>query len=255
MPPVGAAVYYFPQGHAEQAGAAVDLRAAAGVPPFVLYSSPRSPLGAVADVGDALMSEGSRSARDGQQHQQPRPVSFTKVLTASDANNGDVFSVLANCAKAVFPELDYSLGTPKQFVCVRDVHGVEWMFCHIWRGSPKRHLLTAGWNNFVNTKKLRFGDSVVFMREEDSKIHVGLRRTNRLFGAMQGNGGGPAGAVVGPSDGKVSTEDVVAAARLAGAGLWFEVVYYPHVASSEFCVSVAAVKESMQVPWFPGLQL
>jgi hypothetical protein len=36
MPPVGAAVYYFPQGHAEQAGAAVDLRAAAGVPPFVL---------------------------------------------------------------------------------------------------------------------------------------------------------------------------------------------------------------------------
>lgn len=206
-------------------------------------------------MGDALMSKGSRSARDGQQHQQPRSVSFTKVLTASDANNGGVFSVLADCAKVVFPELDYSLGTPKQFVCVRDVHDVEWTFCHIWRGSPKRHLLTAGWNNFVNTKKIRFGDSVVFMREEDIKIHVGLRRTNGLFEAMQGNGGGTAGAAAGPSDGKVSAEDVVAAARLAGVGLRFDVVYYPHVASSEFCVSVAAVKESMQVPWFPGLQL
>ena len=82
-----------------------------------------------------------------------------------------------------------------------------------------------------------------------------MRRTNRLFGTMQGNGGGTAGAAAGPSDGKVSAEDVVAAARLAGVGLRFDVVYYPHVASSEFCVSVAAVKESMQVPWFPGLQL
>ena len=36
MPPVRSRVYYFPQGHAEQADAAMDLRAAAGVPPFVL---------------------------------------------------------------------------------------------------------------------------------------------------------------------------------------------------------------------------
>ena len=31
VPPVGAAVYYFPQGHAEQASAAVDLRVVAAV--------------------------------------------------------------------------------------------------------------------------------------------------------------------------------------------------------------------------------
>jgi len=83
VPPVGAAVYYFPQGHAEHAGAAaVDLRAAGvRVSPFVpcrvaavrltaepdtddIYARirlvPLRPWEPVADMGDALMkSDGS----------------------------------------------------------------------------------------------------------------------------------------------------------------------------------------------------
>ncbi|CAD6247477.1 unnamed protein product [Miscanthus lutarioriparius] len=40
-----------------------------------------------------------------------------------------------------------------------DVHGVESTFRHIYRSTPRRHLLTTGWSNFVNNKKLLTGDS------------------------------------------------------------------------------------------------
>jgi len=115
VPPVGAAVYYFPQGHADHAGAAaVDLRAAGvRVSPFVpcrvaavrlmaepdtddIYARirlvPLRPWEPVADVGDALMkSDGSNRGGgagdgDGQQQQQPAqrqpsPLSFAKTQT------------------------------------------------------------------------------------------------------------------------------------------------------------------------------
>ena len=103
VPPVGAAVYYFPQGHADHAGAAaVDLRAAGvRVSPFVpcrvavvrltaepdtddIYARIRLvPLRSwepVADVGDALAEESRGGDGDGQQ-QRPRPLSFAKTLT------------------------------------------------------------------------------------------------------------------------------------------------------------------------------
>lgn len=31
-------------------------------------------------------------------------------------------------------------------------------------GQPKRHLLTTGWSIFVGTKRLKAGDSVLFIR-------------------------------------------------------------------------------------------
>jgi hypothetical protein len=159
VPPVGAAVYYFPQGHAEQAGAAVDLR----VPPFVacrvaavrlmaepdtddIYAKislvPLRPWEPVADVGDAL-AEGSRGGDGDGQQQRARPLSFAKTLTQSDVNTGGGFSVPRLCALSIFPELDYSFDPPLQIISATDVHGVEWTFRHIYRGSPRRHLLTT----------------------------------------------------------------------------------------------------------------
>jgi len=158
------------------------------------------------------------------------------------------------CALSIFPQLDYSFDPPVQFVSARDVHGVEWTFRHIYRGTPRRHLLTTGWSNFVGNKNLRPGDSVVFVREEDGKIYIGLRRATGVF-CGGGNAGSPgAAAAAGPSDGKVPAEDVVAAARLAAAGQPFEVVHYPRASAPEFIVRAAAVKESMQAPWCPGLR-
>ncbi|TKW05493.2 hypothetical protein SEVIR_7G179200v4 [Setaria viridis] len=283
VPPVGAAVYYFPQGHAEQASAAVDLPAAA-VPPFVpcrvaavrfmaephtdeVYARIRLvPLRSgepVVDVGDAAAAGGD------QQPQQPNQASFAKTLTQSDANNGGGFSVPRFCAETIFPELDYRARPPVQSVYARDVHGVEWSFRHIYRGTPRRHLLTTGWSNFVNKKRLLAGDSVVFVREANGRIHVGLRRAKRGFGAGAGGDDGFAGwgdafgalQVRGNAGGgarypggKVPPEDVVAAARLAAAGQPFEVVHYPRASTPEFCVRAAAVRASMQVPWCPGMR-
>ncbi|OEL27472.1 Auxin response factor 10 [Dichanthelium oligosanthes] len=291
VPPVGAAVYYFPQGHAEQASAAVDLPAAAAMrlPPFVacrvvavrfmaepltdevfakIRLVPLRPGEPVADVGDAAAGGG------GDDKQQHKPASFAKTLTQSDANNGGGFSVPRFCAETIFPELDYRAEPPVQSVYARDVHGVEWTFRHIYRGTPRRHLLTTGWSNFVNKKKLLAGDSIVFLRGENGRVHVGLRRAKRAFcvggggdeGAaslsgwgdtygplVRGNATGPGCGARSPS-GKVPPEDVVAAARLAAAGQPFEVVHYPRASTPEFCVRAAAVRASMQVPWCPGMR-
>ena len=93
-----------------------------------------------------------------------KPASFAKTLTQSDANNGGGFSVPWFCAETIFPVVDYTAEPPVQNVVARDVHGVEWKFRHIYRGTPRRHLLTTGWSTFVNQKKLVAGDSIVFLR-------------------------------------------------------------------------------------------
>ncbi|KAL6651048.1 hypothetical protein ACP70R_009973 [Stipagrostis hirtigluma subsp. patula] len=295
VPPVGAAVYYFPQGHAEQAGgAAVDL-SVARVQPLVpcrvvavrFMADPQSdevfarirlvplrPGEPVVDVGEAA-AEGARGAGAGGE-EPPKPASFAKTLTQSDANNGGGFSVPRFCAETIFPELDYRAEPPVQNVFAKDVHGVEWKFRHIYRGTPRRHLLTTGWSNFVNQKKLLAGDSIVFLRGEGGQVHVGLRRAKRAF-CVGGAGPGPdegAAALSGwdhhyrglvrgnasPSrggahtSGKVPAEDVVAAARLAAAGQPFEVVHYPRASSPEFCVRASTVRAAMQVQWCPGMR-
>ncbi|KAL6903700.1 hypothetical protein ACP4OV_004513 [Aristida adscensionis] len=290
VPPVGAAVYYFPQGHVEQAAAPVDL-SAARVPPLVpcrvaavrFMADPQSdevfarmrlvplrPGEPVVDVGEAA-AEAMRAAGAGDD--PPKPASFAKTLTQSDANNGGGFSVPRFCAETIFPELDYRAEPPVQNVYARDVHGVEWKFRHIYRGTPRRHLLTTGWSNFVNQKKLLAGDSIVFLRGEGGQVHVGLRRAKRGFclgaagdegpasmpgwdhyrGLVRGNAS-PSGGGGAHAGGKVPAEDVLAAARLAAAGQPFEVVHYPRASSPEFCVRAAAVRAAMQVQWCPGMR-
>ncbi|KAJ0755146.1 putative DNA-binding pseudobarrel domain superfamily, auxin response factor [Helianthus annuus] len=39
--------------------------------------------------------------------------------------------------------LDMSQPTPTQDLLALDLHGVEWKFKHIYRGPPRRHLLTT----------------------------------------------------------------------------------------------------------------
>ncbi|CAO2043038.1 unnamed protein product [Urochloa humidicola] len=273
VPPVGAAVYYFPQGHAEQAAGPVDLSATRGAPPFVpcrvaavrymaephtdevfakIRLVPLRPNEPVADVGDAAVDH------DADQNQHPKSASFAKTLTQSDANNGGGFSVPRFCAETIFPELDYRAEPPVQSVHARDVHGAEWTFRHIYRGTPRRHLLTTGWSNFVNRKKLLAGDSIVFLRGDNGRVHVGLRRATRRGGFGGGDGWGDAAAYGtrggNATSGKVPPEDVVAAVRLAAAGQPFEVVHYPRASTPEFCVRADTVRASMHVPWCPGMR-
>jgi hypothetical protein len=90
--------------------------------------------------------------------------SFCKTLTASDTSTHGGFSVPRRAAEECLPELDYTMNPPCQELVAKDVHGVEWKFRHIYRGHPRRHLLTTGWSVFVSSKRLVAGDSVLFLR-------------------------------------------------------------------------------------------
>ncbi|GER57697.1 auxin response factor [Striga asiatica] len=89
---------------------------------------------------------------------------FCKTLTASDTSSHGGFSVPRRAAEDCFPPLDYKEQRPSQELVARDLHGVEWKFRHIYRGQPRRHLLTTGWSLFVSQKNLVSGDAVLFLR-------------------------------------------------------------------------------------------
>jgi auxin response factor len=110
----------------------------------------------------------------------PTPIvhSFCKVLTASDTNTHGGFSVLKKHAECL-PALDMNQEPPTQDLITKDLHGTKWPFRHVYRGQPKRHLLTTGWSTFVNSKRLVAGDSFVFLRGENGEMRVGLRRFAR----------------------------------------------------------------------------
>ncbi|KAI3470472.1 hypothetical protein Pfo_027135 [Paulownia fortunei] len=304
MPPLNCKVYYFPQGHAEHASKNVDFGGFLRISPLIpcrvssikyladaetdeVYAKIRLvPLrGNEGDVDD----EGGLMGFD-KNEEKEKHNSFAKTLTQSDANNGGGFSVPRYCAETIFPRLDYTAEPPVQTILVKDAHGEVWKFRHIYRGTPRRHLLTTGWSNFVNQKKLVAGDSIVFLRAENGDLCIGIRR------AKMGIGGGPevssgwnTGAAAncasslyrgfsgfsseygnlcmgnvkkgnGNGDlevkerGNVRAESVIEAANLAASGRPFEVVYYPRASTPEFVVRASAVRAAMRVQWCAGMR-
>ncbi|KAK9072778.1 hypothetical protein SSX86_009213 [Deinandra increscens subsp. villosa] len=297
MPPVNSKVYYFPQGHAEHALAGnVELRTRvpAWIPCRVVAvkfmadaetDEVYAKIGLVPVGGSAEFSsfddEDACSRNDGAPDGSGKPTSFAKTLTQSDANNGGGFSVPRYCAETIFPRLDYSADPPVQTILAKDVHGDTWKFRHIYRGTPRRHLLTTGWSTFVNHKKLVAGDSIVFLRAENGDLCVGIRRAKRGFGGGQevssgwnpvggncaipyggysplirsnGNSGGGGGSGDSMAKSKVESESVVQAVKQATSGQSFEVEFYPRASTPEFCVKASVVKNAMQIRWSPGMR-
>ncbi|KAL2236730.1 UNVERIFIED_CONTAM: Auxin response factor 11 [Sesamum indicum] len=73
----------------------------------------------------------------------------------------------------LMPEADdMTQQTPTQELIAKDLHGTEWHFKHIFRGQPRRHLLTTGWSTFVTSKRLVAGDSFVFLRFSGTIVGV-----------------------------------------------------------------------------------
>ncbi|AQK58862.1 auxin response factor 15 [Zea mays] len=105
---------------------------------------------------------------------------FCKTLTASDTSTHVGFSVPHRAAEDCFPPLDYSQQRPSQELVAKDLHGTEWRFRHIYRGQPRRHLLTTGWSAFVNKKKLVSRDAVLFLRGDNGELRLGVRRAAQL---------------------------------------------------------------------------
>ncbi|TKY48534.1 Auxin response factor 18 [Spatholobus suberectus] len=287
MPAVNSKVFYFPQGHAEHAHSNVDF-GASRIPPLIpcrvaavkfLADPETDEVFAISRLvplrNSELDYEENGALEDNASEGSEKPASFAKTLTQSDANNGGGFSVPRYCAETIFPRLDYSAEPPVQTVVAKDVHGEVWKFRHIYRGTPRRHLLTTGWSSFVNQKKLVAGDSIVFLRAENGDLCVGIRRAKR--GGLGGpeppcgwSSGGPYGAfsaflreeskVVRNGNGngcgrpKVSGESVREAIMLAASGQPFEVVYYPRASTPEFCVRSSAVRGAMRIQWCSGMR-
>ncbi|KAF5751549.1 Auxin response factor 10 isoform 1 [Tripterygium wilfordii] len=303
IPPVNSKVLYFPQGHAEHTQTTVDFPSSQRIPALVLcrvaavkfLADPETDevyakitLIPLPDSIDLDLEDDNVVGPNGTENPE-KPASFAKTLTQSDANNGGGFSVPRYCAETIFPRLDYSADPPVQTVIAKDVHGEIWKFRHIYRGTPRRHLLTTGWSTFVNQKKLVAGDSIVFLRAENGDLCVGIRRAKRGMGngndSVTGWNPGP-GNCINPyaglsvflredegkmtrngcngnlssglgslkGKGKVRPETVVEAAMLAVTWQPVEVVYYPRASTPEFFVKAAAVRAAMRVHWCSGMR-
>ncbi|CAA7405212.1 unnamed protein product [Spirodela intermedia] len=286
IPAVGTSVYYFPQGHAEQALGEVDWESEAEDLSFffcrvtgVQHLASRSSNEVFAKIRlerDFMYPKPFSSAggvsSEGVEREEEKLVFVAKVLTPSDANNGGAFSVPRLCADRVFPSLDYTKDNPSQALFVRDLEGNELRFQHIYRGTPRRHLLTTYWAAFVNNKKLIAGDTVIFIKDRTGQIYVGLRRTERS-GASAGFPRGLPRA--GPSvmlattgecstsgqlfsrnrRGRVTPQSVLEAVRAASMGRPFEVTYYPTGGFPEFVLRRNQVDQALNKLWFPGIMV
>ncbi|EHA8586815.1 auxin response factor 3 [Cocos nucifera] len=200
LPRKGSVVVYLPQGHLEQLGdgGGVGLLRY-DVPPHVFCRVLDVKLHAEEATDEvyvqlSLVAESEEVKRQLQEGEvegdeetefdgvskTPTPHMFCKTLTASDTSTHGGFSVPRRAAEDCFPPLDYKQQRPSQELVAKDLHGTEWRFRHIYRGQPRRHLLTTGWSAFVNKKKLVSGDAVLFLRGDDGELRLGIRRAGQL---------------------------------------------------------------------------
>ncbi|KAJ8509674.1 hypothetical protein OPV22_000108 [Ensete ventricosum] len=137
---------------------------------------------------------------------------------------------LGTPTEKVFPPLDFSQQPPAQELIAKDLHGNEWKFRHIFRGQPKRHLLTTGWSVFVSAKRLVAGDSVLFIWNDNNQLLLGIRRANRPQTVM------PSSVL---SSDSMHIGLLAAAAHAAATNSRFTIFYNPRASPSEFVIPLA----------------
>lgn len=173
------------------------------------------------------------------------PHMFCKTLTASDTSTHGGFSVPRRAAEDCFPPLDYKLQRPSQELVAKDLHGVEWKFRHIYRGQPRRHLLTTGWSIFVSQKNLLSGDAVLFLRGEDGELRLGIRRALRPKSALPDS-------VIGKQNSYLNVLSAVSHA--VSTKSVFHVFYSPRASHSEFVVPYRKYAKSISKPIPVGMR-
>ncbi|XP_063937183.1 auxin response factor 11 isoform X2 [Daucus carota subsp. sativus] len=157
-------VYYFPQGHMEQLQASTNQELDQHIPKFNLPSKilcrvVNVQLLAELDTDEVYaqitlhpeVEQAEPTSPDPCIADPPKPPihSFVKILTASDTSTHGGFSIFRKHANECLPPLDVTQATPTQDLVAKDLHGFEWRFKHVFRGQPRRHLLTTGWSTFV----------------------------------------------------------------------------------------------------------
>ncbi|GJM89742.1 hypothetical protein PR202_ga05959 [Eleusine coracana subsp. coracana] len=173
------------------------------------------------------------------------PHMFCKTLTASDTSTHGGFSVPRRAAEDCFPPLDYSQQRPSQELVAKDLHGTEWRFRHIYRGQPRRHLLTTGWSAFVNKKKLVSGDAVLFLRGDDGELRLGVRRAAQL------KNGSAFPALYNQCSNLGTLANVAHAVATKGV---FHIYYNPRLSHSEFIIPYSKFMRSFSQQFSPGMR-
>uniref|UniRef100_A0A804JIM9 Auxin response factor n=1 Tax=Musa acuminata subsp. malaccensis TaxID=214687 RepID=A0A804JIM9_MUSAM len=247
LPAVGSRVVYFPQGHSEQVAASTNKEIDSQIPnypslpPQLICQLHNVTMHADVETDEVyaqmtLQPLSSQEQKDpylltelGTPSKQPTNY-FCKTLTASDTSTHGGFSVPRRAAEKVFPPLDYSQQPPAEELIARDLHGKEWKFRHIFRGQPKRHLLTTGWSIFVSAKRLVAGDSVLFIWNENNQLLLGIRHANRPQTVM------PSSVL---SSDSMHIGLLAAAAHAASTNSRFTVFYNPRASPSEFVIPLA----------------
>ncbi|KAH6779992.1 auxin response factor 9 [Perilla frutescens var. hirtella] len=199
VPCMGERVYYFPQGHMEQLEASTNQELNQHIPRFnlppkilchVVYiqllAEPETDEVYAQITLQPELDQTEPTSLDPSPPDPPKLAvhSFCKILTASDTSTHGGFSVLRKHANECLPPLDMTQPTPTQDLVAKDLHGYEWRFKHIFRGQPRRHLLTTGWSTFVTSKRLIAGDCFVFLRGDNGELRVGVRHLARHQSSM-----------------------------------------------------------------------
>ncbi|XVF40067.1 hypothetical protein PTKIN_Ptkin01aG0082500 [Pterospermum kingtungense] len=247
LPPVGSRVVYFPQGHSEQVAASTNKEVDAHIPnypslpPQLICQLHNVTMHADIET-DEVYAQMTLQPLSPQEQKEPylpaelgtpskQPTNyFCKTLTASDTSTHGGFSVPRRAAEKVFPPLDFSQQPPAQELIARDLHDNEWKFRHIFRGQPKRHLLTTGWSVFVSAKRLVAGDSVLFIWNEKNQLLLGIRRANRPQTVM------PSSVL---SSDSMHLGLLAAAAHAAATNSRFTIFYNPRASPSEFVIPLS----------------
>ncbi|XP_059648310.1 auxin response factor 1 [Cornus florida] len=244
VPREGERVYYFPEGHMEQLEASTHQgldqhHPSFNLPAKILCKVVHVQLRAEQETDEVYAQitllpetdQGEVTSLDPPLPDPPRcnVHSFCKTLTASDTSTHGGFSVLRRHADDCLPPLDMSQQPPWQELVTTDLHGNEWHFRHIFRGQPRRHLLTTGWSVFVSAKKLVAGDAFIFLRGENGELRVGVRRLMRQLNNM------PSSVI---SSDSMHIGVLATASHAISTGTLFSVFYKPRTSRSEFIVSV-----------------
>jgi auxin response factor len=247
LPPVESLVMYWPQGHIEQVVACTPDSASAAdiyeaskhfkLPPHLLCKISKIELQADPQTDDvfaqmdlipqdeSLVTKEMKEAPPPSKQNNVR--SFCKTLTASDTSTHGGFSVPRRAAEDCLPLLDYNMNPPCQELVAKDLHGKEWNFRHIYRGHPRRHLLTTGWSVFVSQKRLVAGDTVIFLRGENGQLRVGVRRASKQLPITRSTYFSSANLHLGV---------LAAASHAAKEMIRFSVIYNPRTSPSEFVI-------------------
>nr|CAB3471361.1 unnamed protein product [Digitaria exilis] len=149
LPPAGSLVVYFPQGHSEQVAASMQKDVDGHVPSY-----PNLPSKLICLLHNVTL------------HADPETDEVYAQMTLQPVTS------------------DFSMQPPAQEIQARDLHDATWTFRHIYRGQPKRHLLTTGWSLFVSGKRLFAGDSVIFVRASPTEFVVPFAKYQK---ALYGN--------------------------------------------------------------------